>query len=72
LGDGVYGIRAAAQHHYDVHARQLTLDQAAMLAVLLPKPKSWDPNSPNPGMLRRQAMILRRCEAVSLPIEIDP
>jgi monofunctional glycosyltransferase len=69
LGNGVYGIEAAAQRHYAVHARDLTLEQAAMLAVLMPKPKSWDPNAPEPGMLRRQAMILKRCERAFLPID---
>ena len=53
LGDGVYGIEAAAQHHYGVHARELNADQASMLVMILPKPKCWDPQSPSQSMLRR-------------------
>ena len=39
-GDGVYGIEAGAQHHYGVHARELTRQQAAMLVAILPRPAS--------------------------------
>ena len=52
-GDGVYGVEAAAQHHYGIHAGELTREQAAMLAAILPKPKGWDPNHPSERMLRR-------------------
>jgi monofunctional glycosyltransferase len=70
MGDGVYGLEAAAQRHYGVHARELSLDQASMLAAILPKPKSWDPHSPNQLMLRRQAMILQRSARASFPMDL--
>jgi len=70
MGDGVYGLEAAARYHYGVHARELSFDQAAMLAAILPKPKSWDPHAPNPSILRRQAMILKRAERAAFPKHI--
>lgn len=70
LGDGVYGLEAAAEHHYGVHACDLSAEQAATLAIILPKPKSWDPNSPTPFMLRKRAMILRRSSGTVFPIDL--
>lgn len=37
-GRGIYGIDAAARHHYGVRARNLSRAQAAGLAALLPNP----------------------------------
>jgi monofunctional biosynthetic peptidoglycan transglycosylase len=37
-GSGVFGIEAAARHHYDTGARGLSRSQAAGLAALLPNP----------------------------------
>ncbi len=42
-GPGVYGIEAAAQHHYEAPASRLTRDQAARLAAVLPAPRTRDP-----------------------------
>ena len=70
LGEGVYGVEAAAEHHYGVHAHELNLEQAAMLAAILPKPKCWNPQSPNQLMLKREAMILKRSERASIPLEL--
>ena len=42
-GPGVYGIDAAARHHYRTPARRLTRDQAARLAAILPAPRTRRP-----------------------------
>jgi monofunctional biosynthetic peptidoglycan transglycosylase len=72
MGDGVYGIQAAAQHHYGIHASELTSEQASMLAAILPKPKDWDPNHPTERVLRRQAIITQRSGRAHLPLDLDP
>lgn len=55
-GYGVFGIEAAARHHYRTSARGLSRDQAAGLAALLPNPLRRTPaNTP-----RYRAEILRR------------
>ncbi len=41
MGTGVYGIEAAAQHYFKVHARNLTRQEAAMIAACLPNPKVY-------------------------------
>jgi monofunctional biosynthetic peptidoglycan transglycosylase len=38
-GAGVYGIEAAAQHYFKIPAKNLTRQQAAMIAACLPNPK---------------------------------
>ena len=43
-GPGVYGIEAAARHHYRVPARQLSRDRAARLAAILPAPRRRKPD----------------------------
>ena len=55
-GDGVWGIQAAAEHHYGVEAAELSRRQAAGLAALLPAPRSRTPA--NTGQYRTE--ILRR------------
>jgi monofunctional glycosyltransferase len=58
-GDGVWGIEAAARHHYGVGAAALSRTQAAGLAALLPNPRQRTPG--NTGQYR--AAILRRMES---------
>jgi monofunctional glycosyltransferase len=55
-GPGVFGIEAAARHHYGVGADGLSRTQAAGLAALLPNPRQRTPA--NTGTYR--ASILRR------------
>ena len=42
-GPGIFGIDAAARHHYGVRARHLSRSQAAGLAALLPNPHRRTP-----------------------------
>ncbi len=43
-GPGVYGIEAAAEHHYGTTADDLSRNQAARLAAILPNPITRDPS----------------------------
>jgi len=58
-GDGVFGVEAAARHHYQKPARSLSRSQAAGLAALLPNPHRR--TTQNTGAYRRS--ILRRMSA---------
>lgn len=44
-GPGVFGIEAAAEHHYGMSAAQLTRSQSARLAALLPNPLERTPQN---------------------------
>lgn len=57
-GPGVYGIEEAARHHYGVPATQLTRDQAARLAAILPAPLRRKPQR----MARYSRVILQRMQ----------
>jgi monofunctional biosynthetic peptidoglycan transglycosylase len=68
LGDGIYGIEEAAEHYYQVPAKQLTRSECAMLAAMLPYPRGWDPHNPSPRLRARYILVLRRMNAGG-PIE---
>lgn len=59
-GSGVYGIEAAAQHHYRRPARRLTREQSARLAAILPSPRRRAPAR----MGRYASIILARMRAM--------
>lgn len=42
-GDGVFGAEMAARKHYRKSARNLTREEAARLAAILPAPRRWPP-----------------------------
>ncbi|MCA1441845.1 monofunctional biosynthetic peptidoglycan transglycosylase [Ensifer sp. IC4062] len=59
-GDGIYGIEAAAQHHFGVSAAKLSRRQAALLAVSLPNPIDRNAGKPGRGLRRLASLIERR------------
>jgi monofunctional biosynthetic peptidoglycan transglycosylase len=58
-GRGVYGAEAAAQHHFGKSAKDLTREEAALLAAMLPSPRSYDPLVITKYLSVRQQQILR-------------
>ncbi|MEM1377630.1 MAG: monofunctional biosynthetic peptidoglycan transglycosylase [Pseudomonadota bacterium] len=59
-GDGIYGIGAAAPHHFNRQADNLTRRQAALLAVTLPNPYLRDPAKPSSRMSHVANVVERR------------
>jgi monofunctional biosynthetic peptidoglycan transglycosylase len=55
--EGVFGIGAAAPHYFGVRADQLTADQAARLAAVLPNPKGRSASNPSAWLRQRAADI---------------
>src|SRR5699024_9929188 len=43
FGRGAYGIERAAQVYFDKPAEDLTLEESALLAGIIPAPSAWDP-----------------------------
>ncbi len=68
FGDGIYGIEAAARHYYDVSAKDLTREQAAMLVAVMPQPRKLNPIQPTEKTLWRQKLILKRSEGLRFPL----
>ncbi len=67
LGDGIYGVEAAAQHYFHKSAAGLNPDEAAMLAAILPAPRSWRPLEPSSYLQKRRNRIIRRMKSIRLP-----
>ena len=59
-GQGVYGAEAASRHHFKKSARDLTPDEAAWLAAILPSPRRYDPIRKTTALTRRHERILNR------------
>ncbi|MBP2237824.1 monofunctional biosynthetic peptidoglycan transglycosylase [Sinorhizobium kostiense] len=59
-GDGIYGVEAAARHHFGVSAAKLSRRQAALLAVSLPNPIDRNAGKPGRGLKRLASVIERR------------
>jgi len=58
LGHGVYGFEAASEYYFSKSARQLTLDEAALLAGLPKAPAQYSPiNHPDRALKRRTLVI---------------
>src|SRR5215467_187842 len=58
LGHGVYGFEAASEYYFSKPARQLTLDEAALLAGLPKSPGYYSPiNHPEHALRRRNLVI---------------
>ena len=58
-GRGVYGAEAAARHHFGKSALELTPEEAALLAAILPAPTHYDPSRMTRYLSVRQQQILR-------------
>lgn len=66
-GNGVFGAGAAARHYYGIAATQLSAEQAARLAGMVPNPRFYDRNRNAPGLERKAELILARMPAAEVP-----
>ena len=64
FAEGVFGVQAAAQHHFGVDAKDLTPVQAARLAAVLPDPKGLDAGKPGPYVRRRAGQIVDGAQTI--------
>lgn len=55
--NGVFGVEAAAQHHFGISAEKLNARQAALLAAVLPNPKERQAVNPTAFTQRRAQSI---------------
>jgi membrane peptidoglycan carboxypeptidase len=58
FGDGAYGVEAASQHYFGIHAKQLNIVQSALLAGIVNSPAAYDPKlHPKAALARRQLVL---------------
>ncbi len=67
FGHGIFGIESAAQHFFERPASELTAQQAAALAAVLPYPGRWSPVEPQDTVSRRVQRIRQRMDELFPP-----
>ena len=67
FGDGAYGVEAAAQHYFGIHAKQLNVVQAALLAGIVNSPTAYDPKLHPKAALDRRQLVLDQMVVVEIP-----
>ncbi len=63
-GDGYFGAEAAAQGRFGKSAKDLTKQEAALLAAVLPSPNKWRAVNAGPYVRGRAATIRKRMDIV--------
>lgn len=66
-GEGVFGAEAAARRYFKKSAAQLSPQEAARLAVMLPSPKFFENRQNSAYLARRTSTIVARMGAVVAP-----
>jgi monofunctional biosynthetic peptidoglycan transglycosylase len=64
FGEGIFGVEAAARHHFGVSAAELSASQAARLAVVLPNPRERDPAALSPRLRALAARVADGAETI--------
>jgi monofunctional glycosyltransferase len=66
-GEGVFGAEAAARHYFGVSAANLTPEQAARLAAMVPSPRQYSPGRETTYLTQRTGVILARMNSARVP-----
>lgn len=69
MGDGIYGVDAVAQDHFDKTASDLTKRNCALIAATLPNPRKFSSKNPSDYMLKRQRWIVNNMKFVTWPYQ---
>ncbi|MFJ8754232.1 transglycosylase domain-containing protein [Streptomyces sp. NPDC102441] len=64
FGQQAYGVEAASQRYFSKHAKDLKLEEAAMLAGLVQSPTRYDPVNDTEEATKRRNTVLQRMAAV--------
>ncbi len=58
MGNGVYGVEAAAQEYFHKPAAKLSVREASLIAAILPSPLKWSPVKPNARVQKKAGRIM--------------
>ena len=59
FGRGAYGIQAAAKAYFNKDAKDLSLDEAVLIAGIIPAPSAWDPAVSPESAAKRFRRVIR-------------
>jgi monofunctional glycosyltransferase len=64
MGHNTFGAEAASQKYFGKSAKNLSRNEAAKLAAILPSPRKWSVSNPGPYVTRRIPKIARQMRAL--------
>lgn len=67
FGEGIYGVEAASQFYFKKAAKNLSPNEAALLAAVLPNPIVYHVNAPGAYTKRRQLWIQHQMNQLGKP-----
>jgi monofunctional biosynthetic peptidoglycan transglycosylase len=59
MGNGIYGVEAAAQEYFHKPASKLSSRESALIAACLPNPRRWNAGKPS-SYINRKAQVIQR------------
>ncbi|MGW1464633.1 transglycosylase domain-containing protein [Streptomyces sp. NPDC002308] len=71
FGQQAYGVEAASQRYFSKHAKDLTLDEAALLAGIVQSPTRYDPVNDEEEATKRRNTVLARMAATGSISQAD-
>jgi monofunctional biosynthetic peptidoglycan transglycosylase len=66
-GNGIFGAEAAAKYYYHTSAKNLSANQAATLAAMVPNPRYYDKHRQAKGLMRKTGIIEARMNSAEIP-----
>jgi len=66
MGDGIYGVEAVAQEHFNCHAIDLSRSNCALIAATLPNPRKYSSKYPSDYMVKRKYKIMKEMKNIPL------
>jgi len=67
LGNRTFGVEAAARRYFGIAAGDLSREQAALLAAVLPSPRRMHADNPSPYVQQRRDWILQQMAGLGGP-----
>ena len=71
MGDGIFGIEAAAQSYFNKPAKNLSRQEAALIAACLPNPKRYNVKPPSSYVASRARRIAQQMNNLSTDPDIQ-
>lgn len=66
MGEGIYGVEAVAQDHFNTSAAELSRGDCALIAATLPNPRKFSSKTPSPYMRKRRHAIEKQMTYIPL------
>ncbi|HET6245691.1 MAG: monofunctional biosynthetic peptidoglycan transglycosylase [Bacteroidetes bacterium] len=71
MGDGIYGAQAASQAYFKKNASNISSQQAALIAAILPNPRKYSAHKPSGYIQGRQQWVLRQMRNIG-KLDFEP